>query len=383
MKNAIDYWFTIEPYVFIGITNKSVLLYNTIDGVTLTSDKSEVIDLFREILKIENCGVILLTNKRYSQRNVKDFIRKLRSNFMGDVIDISLSKGKPIQLLPYYNFPEKNEVYKKHNFSSLKNLLENLFEITIHLDPTSNVKDIISFLQPIPGSPTFNIIGNIEEVSNFVELLNFLDKYPSPKYILCSYEKMVVLQPTFKNNFSYQISVQFPIDWKQWDILRQKILKQTLPVEYVFDISTDENLQQAQYIIDRFKIETYRLNPVYNGNNISFFEKNVFLTQEDILSTPLTIKDFFSRQSMNIYDFGKINIMPNGDTFANINHPSLGNIHTDNIYEIVSKEVEIGVSWFRIRNQTPCNDCVYQWICPSPSNYEISIGRPNLCHVKN
>jgi len=25
---------------------------------------------------------------------------------------------------------------------------------------------------------------------------------------------------------------------------------------------------------------------------------------------------------------------------------------------------------------------VYQWLCPPPSNYEIAIERPNLCHIK-
>lgn len=27
-------------------------------------------------------------------------------------------------------------------------------------------------------------------------------------------------------------------------------------------------------------------------------------------------------------------------------------------------------------------DCIYQWLCPSPSNYELVIGQPNLCHIK-
>ena len=51
------------------------------------------------------------------------------------------------------------------------------------------------------------------------------------------------------------------------------------------------------------------------------------------------------------------------------------------IHEIVYNEIEKGKSWLRIRNQFPCDNCVYQWICPSPSNYEIAIGRSNLCHV--
>ena len=74
--------------------------------------------------------------------------------------------------------------------------------------------------------------------------------------------------------------------------------------------------------------------------------------------------------------------MSNGDAYANPNHPVLGNIYTDSINEIVYNEVELGKSWFRIRDQEPCNECVFQWLCPPPSNYEIEIGRPNLCHVK-
>jgi pseudo-rSAM protein len=74
--------------------------------------------------------------------------------------------------------------------------------------------------------------------------------------------------------------------------------------------------------------------------------------------------------------------MPNGDVYANVNHPALGNIDTHSIHEIVQKEVDEGKSWFRIRAQAPCTDCIYQWLCPPLSDYEIVIGRSNLCHVK-
>jgi pseudo-rSAM protein len=382
MKTVVDYWFTIEPYVFIGLTDKCVLLYNTLDGVTLESDQKEVRKLLREMLQEENCGVVLLTNERYKQKDVNGFIRELRKKYMGDIIEVPLSKGKPVQLLPYFNFPDKREIYKKHNFSSLKNVLENLSEINIHLDTTINVSKLIPFLQSIPGSPTFNIIGNIGEVAEYNEILSYFDQHPSPKNILCSYKNVIALQPAFENNFSYRISVHFLIDMQRWNNSRQVLLNQTLPVEYIFDVSSDNDCLQAEQLIDRFRIEKYRLNPVYTGGNIRFFEENVFLTKEEILSTSMSIKDFFVRQSMNLYDFGKINIMPNGDAYANLNHPLLGNVYTDNIYEIVHKEVEEGQSWLRIRNQAPCDDCVYQWLCPPPSNYEIAIGRPNLCHVK-
>lgn len=83
-----------------------------------------------------------------------------------------------------------------------------------------------------------------------------------------------------------------------------------------------------------------------------------------------------------MHDFGKLNILPNGDVYANMSHPRVGNIFSDSVYEIIEKEIQEGKSWLRIRNQPPCNKCIYQWLCPSPSNYEIAIGRPNLCNIE-
>ena len=383
-EKVTDYWFTIEPYVFIGLTNQYTLLYNTLDGITIESDKIEVIELVHEAIQKENYGVILLTEQRYRNNNINAFLRELREKFMGDIIDVALSKRKPIQLLPFFNFSDtdKFNVYKKHSFSSYRNMLKNLFELNIHLDFTTNVSKLISFLTSIPGSTTINIIGNIGEVANYSEMLSYFNQHPSVKNILCSYRHLIALQPAFENNFSYRVSIDFPIEEQQWNRSSQILRSQALPVEYVFEVSSFENCQQTEQLVEKYRIEKYRLNPVYTGENIRFFEENVFLSKEDILSTVMTIKDFFFRQAINLYDFGKINILPTGDAYANLIHPVLGNIYTDNIHEIVSKEMDEGKSWFNIRNQAPCNECVYQWLCPSPSDYEIIIGRPNLCHIK-
>jgi pseudo-rSAM protein len=147
-------------------------------------------------------------------------------------------------------------------------------------------------------------------------------------------------------------------------------------------MSSDEDYQQAEQILGQYPIKQYQLKPVYTGENIAFFEENIFLVKEDILSTSMSIKDFFFKQNMNTNDFGKINIFPNGDVYANLNHPVLGNIATHSIDRIVSRELEEGISWLRVRDQAPCNNCLYQWLCPSPSDYEIAIDCPNLCHVK-
>lgn len=382
MKNVSDYWFTIEPYVFVDIKSKHVLLYNTLDGVTIESTNEKIVELLQETLQEENCGVALLTHERYRQEEICCFVDELREKFMGDVINVSLSDGKPVQILPFYNYSKEQELYKKNNFSSYKNILEKLFEISLHIDATTNITKLIHFLITLPKNLTFNIVGNMEEVPNYGELFSYLDHCSSPKNLLCSYKNIIALQPIFAHNFSYQISVSFPINVERWNHAMKVLLSQALPVEFVFEVSSEEDVQLSEQLIEQHQIDKYRLKPNYTGNNIRFFENEVFLSKEDILSSPMTMKDFFARQAMNLYDFGKITILPNGDVYANLNHPSLGNIYVNNIQEILHKEVEEGKSWFRVRNQAPCTDCVYQWICPSPSNYEIAIGRSNLCHVK-
>ena len=210
-----------------------------------------------------------------------------------------------------------------------------------------------------------------------------IDKINYCAFTLRFYTNVIAIQPAFENNFAYRIAFNFPVDFQQWNNAVQLLRNQTVPFEYVFNVSSMDDCQQSEQLIEQFQIKKYQIKPVYTGDNIGFFEENVFLAKEDILSTPITIKDIFANQAVNLYDFGKINIMPNGDAYANVDHPVLGNIYSHSIYEIVYKEIDGGKSWFRIRNQEPCSNCIYQWLCPPPSNYEIAIGRSNLCHVNN
>lgn len=381
-KETTNYWFKIEPYVHISIVNSNVLLYNTFDGSFIESKDIEIVKLSKETLLKENCGVVLLTAERYNLDNIRKFIMELRAKYMGDIIDIELSKSKPVQIMPFTSLVNTQELFKKQNFPTGKKILEYLSEISIYVDYNTNIMDLNSFLKSLPNISTVNIIGNLKDVANYKELLLVLDQFPSLKKITCNYSNVISLQPEFVNNFSYSILINYPIDISKWNYSRRLLLNQSIPFECIFEVTSMDNYSQINKFIEEFGIEKHQLKPVYTGDNIDFFKENVFLTKDDILSTPLSISDFFINQSMNIFDFGKIAIMSNGDIYANVNYPILGNIHTHSIYEIISKELEEGRSWLRIRNQAPCNTCLYQWFCPSPSNYEIAIGRPNLCHVK-
>ena len=378
----MGYWFFIDPYVFISVTDNAVLLYNTLDGAIIESKQEEIIHIMKELVLVENSGIIFLSNERYQNLNIKEFISELRSKYMGDIIDLSLSNKKPVQLLPYYNYPDKIEIYKRHNFSSRKNVLKNLSEVKIYLKENMDVDRLILFLNSLPSELVYSIVGTLKDKEHF-KLLSYLDERNSLKVFFLNDKELLHIVDHITGNVLIKVLLNSSIETCWIKEVEQKCRSLSLEIEYIFNISSDEEYFQVEELIEKFKINKYRLHPVYTGNNMDFFERNVFLSKEDILSTSMSIKDFFSRQAINIYDFGKINIMPNGDVYANLHHPVIGNIYENNIYEIIQKEIDEGVSWFRIRNQHPCSECVYQWICPSPSDYEIVLNRPNLCHLKD
>lgn len=121
---------------------------------------------------------------------------------------------------------------------------------------------------------------------------------------------------------------------------------------------------------------------IFVGNNISFFEDHIFLSEQDICDMPITKREVFLHQTLNLYDFGRLVIMPDGTVYANLNESALGE-WTDPLYDIIHTELMEGNSWLYIRDKEPCLGCVYQWLCPSPSNYERVLQKKALCFKSN
>lgn len=75
-----NYWFAIEPYVFVGFSDKEVVLYNTLDKQIVESNKLEVVELMRETLQKENCGVLFLSYERYNHLELGNLFFNFEKN---------------------------------------------------------------------------------------------------------------------------------------------------------------------------------------------------------------------------------------------------------------------------------------------------------------
>jgi pseudo-rSAM protein len=124
--------------------------------------------------------------------------------------------------------------------------------------------------------------------------------------------------------------------------------------------------------------------PKYNGNNLSFFEENVFIEKEDLLNQKLSIKKIQTNRIINQLFFGKLDITHDGfliqKNMLNTTDIRIDDQH-DLMYFILHKLSDDHSNWFLIRKKCePCVDCIYNEICPPVSYIEMILGRNNLCH---
>lgn len=134
-------------------------------------------------------------------------------------------------------------------------------------------------------------------------------------------------------------------------------------------------------VIDNKEMRNVVFIPIYDGNNFDFFKKSVFSAEEDFTHCDLTINQILINKRINSINYGVINVFPDGTIKTNINNKPLGNL-SEGLENLLWREMKRKDGWMKTRTEKPCNDCIYQYLCPPPSNYEIAIGKPNLCTVK-
>jgi hypothetical protein len=380
------YWFFIEPYVYSTFSTKEILLYNTLDGQFVEVKNDFIFNMISDLYKPENGGVILLNKNQLKYKEIRDFIIELRSKYMADIIDVNLSISKPTQILSMYNLQYDVKKYIS-NYSSIYagEIVNYLQELYILFDDNMSETTLRNIKSKFYNMKHVKFIfRNVMKRNNNIYLIKYFNDLLSKKVISDSYENFEFKNSLFEiiKDFYFDIYIKFPIKDNLFKKNIEKILTIDNSAKFIFIVSTESEYDNSLNLINDYQIKNASYELVFTEDNLSFFQDNVYLTKSDILDSKITMNDFFSHQIFNTTDFGIFNINYLGDIFANMNHNKLGNINESTIQEIIYKELLEGESWLRIRDQLPCSDCVYQWLCPSPSNYELMIGKPNLCHIE-
>lgn len=397
------YWFYIFPFVYYCNKGKQTFLYNTLSGENIEMNNPVVLNLLRSLHKKNNLGALVCKGSMLNQNDVSEFISEFCKKKMGNIVDVEEMPEKPIQMMPILNL--QCDLEKQRNYRA--EILQNLLELNIYIaenckqncqhcskyykqmlccrcSERSEILDISS-LQNILSQIRFSVVGKINILGGtlflYSDLLKLKEIFTDVKdrthfYIhYKNFEKNEILY-----NFQTELIVNFPVNELILDRVLSEINRETTNLYFI--IENEEQYILAEQFIENRNIEKYKIKPFFNGENIDFFKKNIFVNKEDIFSKPLTMREIFRNQKLNFNFFGILHIFSDGSVKANPNTETLGNIKDDKILDLIYKEMLDNTAWRKIRNIYPCNECLYQELCPSPSNYELIIGKSNLCHVQ-
>lgn len=373
-----DYWFFIEPYVFVSICDGSILLYNTLDGKYYESKALRIVDIVK--LLNANHGVVKINHEELKKPEVADFISFVRNNYFGDIIDISLSSKKPFQLLPIYSYVHDTSMLKTNFLANVNDLSKLVSEVMISINTIIDEKMLLSFINQIAPQASIYIKGDYDNSMKIINRLSKDREISSIKYVV-NCKQLDILEYRIKE-LSLRIDVDSPFLTQRYIKKIEQLPNYDNNYSFVFKVASEQEIIESYNIINKLNLTNYIIKPVFNKSNYVFLEKTVNMSKVDILSgPPVSLKQLYAHHVINTWNFGRIVVREDGDVYGTNGNICLGNIKTDSLSNIVLKEINDGNSWFNIRNKHPCNKCLFQWLCPSPSKYEAQLGENNMCNV--
>lgn len=404
------YWLRLFPDTFLWSKNGQSLIYNVKNKISFCIENTDrVKELTDQLLDLLNLYCVELSEEDLGNSNLKKFIGNVKSISSGEIIKAIEGEPKPIVLVPILNLQSDVERLRKDSPLSVgEHVLNYLHSVTLYLDnsvPCDNpyfykftdrprpdylleFKKINKFLNNIEVSAIGQINIVSERVTDYPEfdlLINELDRLHLKKNFHVndsSFEhNLQLLNFLISDQYYLTIFVNNNFKRKKIEAIVSLIGNNKKQVEWQFFITSEKEYKLVAEVIEELNLGNTNIKPLYTGQNLQFFENHIYLTEEDLQYPGLNRREVFAHQALNTNDFGKFIVMPDGKVYANLYHEPLGTID-DDARELVYKEIDHGISWRRIRDMKPCCECVYQWLCPSPSNYELAIGKPNLCHIK-
>ena len=406
MNEKIQYWFYLQPYTFIFTGKHGLVVYNSISGYYLNIEDKTSKQLLEKIQKPENGYCIPITESEADNEMISALIREVRNSFSGDIIPF---KGedknkKPFIVPPILRLYNNVDTIKKEGGQALGEvILRNINEVTFFL----------------PGNCNKNCRNCHTYNKQFIHCSNFREQalnYDNYRRLFDNLDACGVNKVNFViNDFEDPI---FKLIWSNRDInsfkkkymfnvlnLTEEVISLFSPddelVIYIDNIFPIEELSTFQSQMLHLNVhwthivedesdmenidftENTSVVPFYNGKNIPFFEDNIYLTMDDLLESPVEKQTIFRRQALNENFFGKISVLPSGEAFSNLNKEPLGNLKEVPLGQVVYNEFDESKAWLLTRDtaEESCSECPNKYLCPSISNYELAIGKTDLCHM--
>jgi len=403
------YWFFLESHVYVSIKHNVMLLYDTHTGKDLHVVSLAGIKLVNKIYEDGNLGCIELAQSDVVDSEIQSFIDAVVANGMGELLNQQGHAIKPVVLLPILSLNLDVEKFKdKENVDLFlaRDISKYLLDVNIVLNNSCQQQcehclnyckqffccskgesqecmsrdSLTNLLRQISYYPvrTINITGGNVYLYQHLEVFNTLSG-DGKKVFNFYIHYLNYQQNRYIDNQNVHLIINTPVDTSK---LREvHSLTNGKDAKYHLVVESEEQYGELESAMAEIGIEDFEVHPYYNGRNIKFFEDNVYLSEEDIVASTISMREIFRNQKLNANSFGSLFFLPDGKIKANLNEREIGNLDNDSIIDVINKEMLQNTAWRQVRSSKPCCNCVYQFLCPPTSNYERALNRQNLCNI--
>lgn len=401
-NSTLSYWFYLNDKTYLSIIGSSALLYRTDINERIIIDNPRIVSYLSELEKVINMGVISLDSKILESN---EMVRILSFEF-GFVVPKGYDFMKPYQIphickinIDYDKQMSGNEDIRYE--LQLSNISKNLIKLTIFLNDDGMIStpkvDYTACFESIKkcGYIDFSLLS---------EILSEISLYPINTIDLCGYR--VIDHPDFSkivsaiHNIGKQVSLTINydeifnneclnvdkliilVDSGFNPVKLNQVIKEANHPNFriVFRVKCMEDIDAAKSFIDENDIGSTVI-PFWDGQNADFLHSVLEMYVNDIFSRPISRREIFRNQKLNSNLFGHLYVLPNGKIFSNLADKPIGDFRYNKISQIVHSELSAGTIWRKTRNDVSCNSCIYKYLCPPPSEYEISMKCYHLCNI--
>lgn len=328
---------------------------------------------------------------------VERLVRNLISKGLGIIVD----KDSLMFSLPpdatMTNDIEDIKVESRKDFASKQDLTSFLRRITFYMGGESvknnaylqypypidspkalDLGDVMGMIHrtcPVFPNIKYDIIISDPLQEGLIDFLNKMLGLPIRFHLLLRESNEAIIKHLLEKEFEVEAIIDTTVSDPLTTIPRDG-------VEYAMMIRSKEDIGLFTYLQSQCpSISAFAIAE----DNLEFFKENVFLTKEEISRLDMTRREIHIRQKVNPNFWGTLYVFPNGDVYPSsfLNQTEkLGSIQ-DNVVDMVTKEYYENHAWRKNRRDGACEECVLQWLCPSPTIYERIFGISQECELYN
>lgn len=405
-----SHWLYLSREVYTADLQEGLFLYHTKTGEHAFVSDPEITQLIRETRKPSNLGVIAVNYHELQESHSFDILQRLLSTHMLGLVPWD-GQQKPINLLPILNL--QKDIDKAQAMGEVTLALDNIFSYLTRLILVLDIDATRSRSLPLSLLSRRWVVPNQSSrmTSDLLDkIISDLRGDPSCSITMLSSgsldAEIVHSLCHVINQYGRPIHLVLPISsgasrlGANWDIAD---LPKGTKLTYLVDdegasdlidtatLGVSDQVRLAVLIDDERHLDVLEslhteelsttIIPIYNGTNRDFFEKNLFIEEDDLFCEPISMRRIFCNQKLNTNNFGTLICFPDGTCRANALAPDLGSLRSQSLLELVHHELLHNTAWRKTRDESPCDRCCYRYLCPPPSNYERLLHQSNLCHI--